>query len=108
MVQKGWSDLAAKNGLHIHVTSIYPLSHFEFEYPNALVIKTLFTQEMLKKGYLATNAFYTSFAHTEKDVLGYLDTVDTVFAYLADAVRKNNAESLLEGPVCQTGFQRLS
>lgn len=108
MVQKGWSDLAAKNGLHIHVTSIYPLSHFEFEYPNALVLKTLFTQEMLKKGYLATNAFYTSFAHTEMDVLGYLDTVDTVFAYLADAVKKNNAELLLEGPVCQTGFQRLS
>lgn len=108
MVQKGWSDLAAKNNLNIHVGSIYPLSHFEFEYPNALVLKTLFTQEMLKKGYLATNAFYTSFAHTEKDVYGYLEAVDSVFAYIAKAIRENNVESLLEGPICQTGFQRLS
>lgn len=108
MVQKGWFDLAAKNNLNIHVGSIYPLSHFEFEYPNALVLKTLFTQEMLKKGYLATNAFYTSFAHTEKDVYGYLEAVDSVFAYIAKAIRENNVESLLEGPVCQTGFQRLS
>lgn len=108
MVQKGWADLAVKNDLKIKVTSIYPLSHFEFDYPNALVLKTLFTQEMLKKGYLATNAFYTSFAHKEEDVMGYLDAADSVFAYISEAVKNNNAEKLLEGPVCQTGFQRLS
>lgn len=108
MVQKGWSDLAAKNNLKIHVGSIYPLSHFEFEYPNALVLKTLFTQEMLKEGYLASNSFYTSFAHKENDVKGYLDAVDRVFAFISKAIKDNNAESLLEGPVCQTGFQRLS
>lgn len=107
-VQTGWADLAKKHGLSVHVTSIYPLSHFDFEYPNALVLKTLFTQEMLKRGYLATNAFYTSYAHKEEDITGYLNAVDEVFAYISTAVKENNAESLLEGPVCQTGFQRLS
>jgi len=108
MVQNGWAELAKKHDLSVHVTSIYPLSHFDFEYPNALVLKTLFTQEMLKRGYLATNAFYTSYAHKEEDVIGYLNAVDEVFAYISKAVRENTAESLLEGPVCQTGFQRLS
>lgn len=108
MVQNGWKSLAEKNGVHIHVTSIYPLSHFDFDYTNALVLKTLFTQEMLKRGYLATNAFYTTLAHKEEDVNGYLKAVDEVFAIISNAVKDNSAESLLEGPVCQTGFQRLS
>ena len=108
MVQNGWAELAKKHDLSVHVTSIYPLSHFDFEYPNALVLKTLFTQEMLKRGYLATNAFYTSYAHKAEDINGYLNAVDEVFAYISKAINENNAESLLDGPICQTGFQRLS
>lgn len=108
MVQDGWRRLADKNDINIHVTSIYPLSHFEFMYENALVLKTLFTQEMLKKGFLATNAFYTSYAHQEKDIVRYLDAVDKVFNYLKEAILNKDAELRLEGPICQTGFQRLT
>lgn len=59
-VQAGWKKLAGKHSLKIAVTGIYPMSHLEFEYENSLALKTLFTQEMLKRGFLATNAFYAS------------------------------------------------
>lgn len=108
MVQEGWKSSAEKYNLHINVTSIYPMSHFDILYDNALAVKTLFTQEMLKRGYLATNAFYASFAHQEEEVKKYLKMTDEVFEILADAIRKAEIEARLEGPICQTGFQRLT
>lgn len=107
-VQVGWKKYADETGLKIHVGSIYPLSHFDFEYPNALVLKTLFTQEMLKKGYLATNAYYASYAHKEKDIEQYLIAVKEVFSIISTSIQNKDSEQLLEGPVCQTGFQRLT
>lgn len=108
MVQDGWCSLAKKNNINIHTSGIYPLSHFEFQYENALALKTLFTQEMLKRGFLATNAFYSSYAHSDDDMKMYLQAVDEVFAIISSSINNKNSEELLEGPVCQTGFQRLT
>lgn len=48
IVQDGWNAIVKKIDLPIHVGSIYPLSHFDFCNNESLVLKTLFTQEMLK------------------------------------------------------------
>ncbi len=107
-VQAGWKELAGKYQLNIAVTGIYPMSHFEFEYENPLALKTLFTQEMLKRGFLATNAFYISYAHTDTEVELYLNMVDECFSVIKAGIDANNIFSLLEGDVCQSGFQRLT
>lgn len=107
-VQAGWSDIANKHGVKVHVGSIYPLSHFDFKESEPFVLKTLFTQEMLAKGFLATNAFYCSYAHTEKDVQKYLAAVDEVFAVIKKSLVDGTSKKLLKGPVCQTGFKRLN
>lgn len=107
-VQEGWVMLAEKNCLDINVSGIYPMSHFEFLYEEPLVLKTLFTQEMLKRGYLATNAFYASFAHSNEDVEEYLNMVDECFGIIKDGIRRECIPKLLEGDVCQSGFQRLT
>jgi len=104
-VQAGWKVSLNKYNLDAHVGSIYPMSHFDFK-EKPLVYKTLFSQEMLKKGFLATNAYYASFAHKEKHIKAYLKACDEVFAYFAKI--KDNPEKYLEGPVCQSGFKRLS
>jgi glutamate-1-semialdehyde 2,1-aminomutase len=46
-VQTGWKLLAAKNKLDIEVGGIFPLSHLSFNYPNPLILKTLFTKFLL-------------------------------------------------------------
>lgn len=106
-IQNGWISLAEKNELAIHVGSIYPLSHFDFE-KKSLVLKTLFTQEMLKKGFLATNSYYSSYAHKQEHLDKYLNAVDEVFAFITRVLKEGHPEKYLEGPVCHSGFKRLS
>lgn len=107
-VQKGWREAADKNGVRIEVSGIPPLAHFEFVCENHLAVKTYFTQEMLKKGFLATNAFYVCYAHKEKDIESYLGAVDEVFEKISKISSLDNITKYLDGSVCQTGFQRLT
>ena len=108
IVQDGWNKIAKDIELPIHTGSIYPLSHFDFKDNESLVLKTLFTQEMLARGYLATNSFYCSFAHTEEIVQQYLVKVDEVFTLIKKSIDENTSEKLLKGPVCQSWFKRLN
>jgi len=107
-VQSTWRVLAEKHGLKIHVGGLAPLSHFSFDYEKPLVLKTLFTQEMLSRGFLATTAFYVSLAHKPELVKTYLAACDQVFAFIAKAVKDGEPEKLLKGSICHAGFKRLT
>ena len=107
-IQEGWKELAAKYGLKVTVSGVYPLGHFSFDYDNAPILKTLFTQLMLKRGFLATTAFYASYAHKEKHVEAYLEAVDEVFDFIFKAIEEGTPERYLRGPVCHAGFRRLA
>lgn len=109
MVMEGWTRLAEKHELPIHVGGIAPLGHFSFELGSlSMVAKTVFTQEMLKRGFLAGTACYICLAHTEELTCRYLDAVEDVFGLIAQGVTEGKLETLLEGPVCHSGFKRLS
>ncbi len=107
-MQEGWSRLAKRHKLDITVSGIYPLGHFDFNYREPLVLKTLFTQSMLEKGFLATTAFYASFSHKDKYLDSYLEAADAAFALIAKAVREGRPARYLKGPVCHTAFKRLT
>lgn len=107
-VKAGWESLATKYNLRVEVGGIDPLAHFSFEYENPLAYKTFVTQEMLKRGYLASNAFYSSSAHTPEIIDRYLEDLDEVFGEVADIiVSERDISDYLEGPICQSGFGRL-
>lgn len=108
LVQDGWNKTAEKVGLKIHVSGIKPLGHFDFMYEDKLALKTLFTQEMLKKGYLATTAFYASYAHSMEMIERYLTDVEIVFEIIRSAISNNNVKDCLETEICHSGFQRLT
>jgi len=107
-VQDGWTLLAKKHNIKVHVSGIYPLGHFSFEYAEPLVLKTLFTQLMLEKGFLASTAFYASFAHKDEHIEKYLRAVDESFAFISKAIKSGNPKQFLKGPVCHSGFKRLT
>ncbi|MBT5924858.1 aminotransferase class III-fold pyridoxal phosphate-dependent enzyme, partial [Candidatus Woesearchaeota archaeon] len=107
-VQEGWAMLAEKYGIKIKVSGIYPLSSFSFEYDNPLVLKTLFTQLMLEKGFLATTAYFASYAHKEDHITQYLRAVDDTFSFISKAISEGNPDKYLKGPVCHSGFKRLT
>jgi glutamate-1-semialdehyde aminotransferase len=107
-IQSGWERLARKHHLNIVISGIYPLGHFLFKHENPMVLKTLFTQLMLEKGYLATTAFYASYAHKQEHVDKYLAAVDEVFGFISKAIEEGSPEKHLKGRVCHAGFQRLT
>lgn len=108
LIGKGWKKLADKHGLDIEIIPPNALITISFNYENTQEIKTLFTQEMLKRGYLAAFSVYVSYCHTEKHVNEYLNKVDEVFGIIKQAIVQNNVKNLLEGPVAHSGFQRLT
>lgn len=108
LVQDGWARLAKENKLKIKLSGIYPISHFDFEYDKPLVLKTLFTQLMMEKGFLATTAYYASYAHKEEDIKRYLEAAGQSFGVISQSIKDNTTETLLKGPVCHSGFFRLT
>ena len=108
-IGKCWEALAVKHGLKLHVTEFKPLITMKFDYGNQNpAIATLFTQEMLKRGYLAAASVYVSCAHTDEIVEQYFDAVDEVFSIMADAISSNSVEEKLETKVQDEGFKRLT
>ena len=107
-MQEGLRHLAGELRVPLEVMGISPLTHFVFRHSESQAIKTLYVQEMLKRGYLATNAYYSSYAHTTDDVVGYLMQAGDVFEIIQKAIKDDNITSLLHGPVAHAGFQRLT
>lgn len=108
-VQNGWKRCLEDKNIKVRVSGILPLSHFDFQYENALAYKTYFTQEMLKKGFLAGTAVYASYAHTEEIVELYLRACEEVFDKIHEIHCAGECiEPYLEGPVCHAGFERLN
>ncbi len=107
-VKRCWMDLANKYGLALSIGGLDALASFTFESNRAQHYKTLITQEMLKKGYLASTSIYVSVAHKKDLVEGYLEELDKVFALISECEQGRDVMSLLEGPVASTGFTRLN
>lgn len=108
-VKAGWKRIADENELPIEIGGIDPLAHFSFRTGDFLEYKTFITQEMLKQGYLASNAFYASYAHSEAIIDEYIDALGTVFSKIHEMREKGEkVTDYLDGPVCQSGFQRLN
>jgi glutamate-1-semialdehyde 2,1-aminomutase len=108
-MQKGWLALAEKNDLDITVSGIPAMTSYSFNSRNALEYKTLITQEMLKKGFLASTIFYACTEHTDEHLGNYFDELDKIYKTISKCEsEKLNINTLLEGPVCHSGFKRLN
>lgn len=108
LVQQGWAAAARTHGLDITVLGIPPTTNFAFNNEDPLASQTLFNQEMLRRGFLASDRFYSTMAHTEQDVAAYLQAVGESFALIARALAERTLLSSLEGPVKMSSFKRLN
>lgn len=102
-----WENLSEKYGIKMHIGGFKPLIHFSFEENHAVNI-AYFTQEMLKKGFLASGGFYAMYAHTFEQVEKYAKACDEVFAKLSQLIKENKVEENLEGLPAASGFGRVN
>ena len=108
-VRKGWEKLAAKFKINTQISGIPALSSLTFSSTDHLKYKTLITQEMLKKKYLAGTLFYASTAHTDEIINNYITELEPIFYTISECEKENlNIDEILEGPLAHSGFKRLN
>ena len=107
-IRQGWQQLADKHDLKIDHWGLPALTGFSFQGPNALAYKTLITQEMLAKGYLAGNSVYVCTEHTSDVVADFFEALDPTFGLVKECEEGRDVMSLLKGPICHGGFKRLN
>jgi glutamate-1-semialdehyde 2,1-aminomutase len=103
-----WQRHGKKHGLPVIAGDGYPcLAHFRFGHELASELRTLYTQLMLARGFLAGTSIYATLAHTDEILALYGKAIDEVFEEIADALATGSVLARLEGPIAHTGFRRL-
>ena len=109
MAFRGLEKIAKSHQIRLEINGWPALFHFSFDYgDNSQAIRTLFTQEMLRRGFLASAGMYVSYSYKREHIQKYLKAADEVFNILAKAIKEDKVESLLKGPVAHAGFRRLT
>jgi glutamate-1-semialdehyde aminotransferase len=104
----GLKNLAKKYNLNLKVEGIESIINFNFLSKHNIYYKTYIAQEMLKKGYLASNIMYVTIYHTEFIVNRYLKKLEPIFKKIESFERNKDVRKKLNGPACETGFGRLT
>jgi glutamate-1-semialdehyde 2,1-aminomutase len=107
-ISNGWASLAKEHSLNIVISGVPSMKGFSFASSNALAYKTLITQEMFAKGYLAGNSVYVCTEHTKKMVDTYVEALGPIFGLIAECENGRDIGKLLKGPICHSGFKRLN
>jgi glutamate-1-semialdehyde 2,1-aminomutase len=108
-LREGLKQAAKHYSIPLKIHGIPPLTIFSFDCgASSQAIHTLFTQEMLKRGFLASKAFYATYAHQDEHLNAYFERVDEVFSLIAKAYSEGTVMELLQGPIAHTGFKRLA
>ncbi len=109
LVVDAWQRAGDRHDLPVRATGAFPcLAGFRFEHEHADALRTLYTQWMLDRGFLAGTRFYPTLAHTGQVVCKYTDAIDEVFDQLRQALDRGPIAPLLRDGVAHTTFQRLN
>ena len=107
-IGKRWQTLGDKYQLPINITGLPSMIGFNIQSNDWLKYKTYITQEMLKEGILASNVVYVCTEHNQKVVENYFQILEPIIKTITSCEDGLSIDSLLEGPICHGGFQRLN
>jgi glutamate-1-semialdehyde 2,1-aminomutase len=107
-ITEQWQSIAKSTGIAIKTSGLPALTSFSVDSKFALEYKTLITQEMLKKSYLAGTSIYVATVHTKEIVDRFFTELEPVFALIKECEDGRDVSALLDGPTCSSGFKRLN
>jgi glutamate-1-semialdehyde 2,1-aminomutase len=105
-VSNKWREIAKNNNIKIEVSGLPALTSFSFQSANSLLYKTYLTQEMLKKGILASNSFYASVEHKSSHLDKYFEELNNIFSFISS--NEDDILNFIDGKICHSGFRRLN
>ncbi len=100
-----WRRTFESVDLSIEISGIPALSAHSIQGSNGNMIKTIITQELLKKNILASNIFYPSIAHSDNHLDRYESNLKDVLLQVSST---KNLEEMMDSKPAQTGFKRLN
>ncbi len=107
-VGEKWKELAKAYDIPINISGIPALINFSFPVEDWLKYKTLITQEMLKKGFLAGNSLYVCIEHRMSIIEQYFEAIEPIFSLISNCEKGDDVNKYLDGDVCHSGFKRLN
>jgi glutamate-1-semialdehyde 2,1-aminomutase len=107
-LKKKWKEISVKYKIGIKVIGLNAMPTFIFNNHHQ-ILKTYFSQEMLKKNFLTSNTIYLSTTHTNKIINQYLIEFEKIFHKISKFNEQEiKSKNILEGPVSKSTFSRLN
>ena len=107
-IKKKWTKLAKEKELKLTTSGLDALASFSINSKKFLSYKTLISQEMLKKGFIASNSVYLSIAHTDEIIDEYFSELEVIFETIKQCEEGREISDLLDGEICHSDFKRLN
>ncbi len=103
-VKEVWKEKSKLHKIDIDISGLPSLASYTFKNGNQNKLNTIFTIEMLKRGFLGFRQFKPSYAHQDKNIEEYEIAVDEIFKLIS----LNDEDEILKSKPHHTGFQRLT
>lgn len=105
-IKLNWLKISKNYDYDIEIGGLDAIPNFIFKNVNNLIHKTYFTQEMLKKKYLASNLIFVSTVH-DKVINGYFSAMDEVFHKMSHYDDKSLLK-MIDGRISENSFKKIN
>ena len=108
-IKKRWREIFDSHNLDVSIRGISGLSNFVFNSKNHQAYKTLITQEMIKKNFLATNTIYPCIKHSDNILDKYFDNLERIMKIVS--ICENDGHDIrkfLKTDLSDKDFQRYN
>ncbi len=107
-IKKNWEKISQRYNIKIEITGLQSIPAFKF-LKNNRELSTFVTQEMLKKGFIASNTIFVSLAHKSNLLKKYFMSLEEVFNQIQIYNNKGvDIKKKIAGPLKSEGFKRLN
>ena len=104
-----WKKLAKRHKLKLTILGIPALAKFSINSKNSQAYKTYISQQMLEKGFLASNGVYLSISHNLTIFKRYENLLDKIFFNISLCEKGTKSiEEILKYPISHIPFERLN
>lgn len=108
-VKRIWEKVSNEYNVKIEIAGLDALATFSFNNDDHILFKTYMTDEMLKRGFLATTAFYSSISHNSRILKKYEENLGFIFSQISKHIKGEiDLNREITSPLCHTGLKRLN
>jgi glutamate-1-semialdehyde 2,1-aminomutase len=110
-IKEGFNKISKEKELNAECVGLSPRLQLKINDENnndSLLYKSLFLQELLKKGiFMHPNTILFSYAHTLEEIEYTIEEFDNALSILKKAIVKNDVKNQIQGIPCQEIIRRL-